>query len=135
MNIAFMKQAARVSPFLLTGIILIYTWYIILTTEYFATTRHVIALILFGINALLYFLRFRYAILLTGVILILATLNLLAFFPDITSTSYFVKIGNVEIGTPSIQWQPLLILIFYCIVNFSFFVDVYVEYKDKKRVK
>ena len=117
---------------MIVGIILIYTWYIILTTEYFATTRHIIALALWAINGLLYFLRFRYAVVLTGIILVLATFNLLAFFPDIVYTSYFVTIGRAKISTPSIQWQPLLILIFYCIVNYSFLIGLYDDYQDRR---
>lgn len=130
-----MKQLARVSPFLIVGVILVYTWYIILTTEYFATTRHIIALVLWGINGLLYFLRFRYAIILTGVILILATFNLLAFFPEIAYSSYFVTIGGIKISTPNIQWWPLLILIFYCCVNYSFLIGLYTDYQERKRSK
>ncbi len=132
-----MKQISilRVTPFLILSIILAYTWYIILTTEYFSTIRHIIALVLFLGNLLLYFFRFRYAVLLTGAILILATFNLLAFFPDIMSTSYFIKIGSVEIATPSIQWKPLLLLVFYCIVNFNFLINLYLDFKEKKKVK
>jgi len=129
------KLIVRIIPLLILGIILVYTWYTILTTEYYATVRHILALVLFAGNLILYFFRFRYAVLLTGVILILGTFNLLAFFPDITSTSFFVKIRDVEIATPSIQWKPLLLLIFYCTVNFNFLVNLYLDYRDRKKVK
>ena len=127
------KLIARVIPFLILGIILVRTWYIIMTTEYYATSRHIIALIFFLGNLILYFFRFQYAILLTGIILILATFNLLVFFPDIAATSYFIKFGSREIGTPGIQWKILLLLIVYLIVNFDFFIELYLDFKDKKK--
>jgi hypothetical protein len=125
----------KATPFLILIIILGYTWCIIMTTDYFATTKHIIALILALCNLVLYFLRFRYAIFFTGIILILASLNLLAFFPDMVSTSYFIKIGNIEVATPSIQWKLLLIFVFYCIVNFNFLINLYLDYKEKRKIK
>jgi hypothetical protein len=127
-----MKSWTRIMPFLILAVILGRTWYIIATTDYLAMMRHVFAIVFFAGNLLLYFIRWKYAILLTGVILVLATFNLLAFFPDVMFTAYFVKIGSVKIATPSIDWKSLLLLIFYCIVNGGFLFKLYI---DKKRGK
>jgi len=121
----YKKRVLEVTPFVILALIISYTWYLILTTDYFATIRHQIALALIVANLILYFFSFRYAIFLTGIILLLATFNKIALFPRIESTSFFVKIGGKEFETPSIQWRMLLLLIGYLIINFSFWLQVF----------
>src|SRR5580704_17073165 len=102
-------------PFLIISFVVLYTWYEIITAEYIATWRHYVALALVAINAGLYFVRYKQAVLLTGIILILAIFNLLAFFA-IIQTSY---LGFGSVTTPDIQLKPLLLLVIYCVINFN----------------
>jgi hypothetical protein len=97
-----------------------------------AVARHYIALALFAFNLWLYFSRFRIAVVLTGVIFLLATFNLLAFFPAIGWQRFSFSIGSLEISTPAMQWQPLLLLILYLAINTMFLFDVYLDYKENK---
>ena len=57
-------------PFLIISFAVLYTWFEIITTEYIGTWRHYVALALVAINAVLYFVRYKPAVLLTGLILI-----------------------------------------------------------------
>lgn len=115
----------RIVPFIVLGIILFYTWWLLITTEYSATIKHQIALGLFLINLMLYFFNFKYAVFITGIILLLTTFNLLAFFPELVSSSYFIKIAGKEFSTPSMQGKSLLLMIFYLILNTGFLIDLF----------
>ena len=53
-------------PFLITCTIVAYNWFEFITTEYLAEAKHYIALALIIINAVLYFIKQKQAILLTG---------------------------------------------------------------------
>jgi hypothetical protein len=110
-------------------------WYVIIATEYCATLRHKTGLVLCLINLIVYFFRFKWGIFLTGGMLILSTLNFLAFFPDIASSSFFIKIGGKRFETPSIQGKSLLLLINYFIFNTRYLIDLYSDYKHTKHPK
>jgi len=128
------KRIINSIPFLIVGIIVLYAWVQIMTTEYAATWRQYVALALVGINAVLYFVKFKHAILLTGVILLLATFNLLSFF-TVVQTSY-MRIVNVT--TPEIQLKSLALLVIYGVINFNFLVDWYLDVREdgaKKKIE
>jgi len=103
-------------PFIILLSIVLYTWIRILSTDYSSTLKHQIALGLCLINALLYFRWVKYAIVLTGIILILATFNFLALFLEIESTSYFVKISGHEFSSPRLQGKSVLVLLLYLVI-------------------
>jgi hypothetical protein len=126
------NKLSRLIPFLIWSIVMGYTWVTILATEYFATARHIIALSIFFLNLILYFIRFNAAVILTGIALLLATFNLLAFFPDIVSTSYFIRLGAIEITAPAIQWKSLFLLLLYVIVNAKFLIGLYSNYRQRE---
>lgn len=107
-------------PFIILLGIISSTWVNILTTDYFATPKHYAALGAGFFNAVLYLYRYKYAVLITGLILILATFNQLALFPSIESTSYSITIRGNELSTPSIQVKSLMLLIVYLILISSF---------------
>jgi len=111
---------------------LVYTWYIIMTTDYFATLKHQVAIGLFLAALILYFIKFKYGIIFTGLFFILATFNAIVIFPVIISSSYFVKIGDTEISTPSIQWKSFLLLILFFVCTGRYLSNLYTAYKDKK---
>lgn len=128
------KQKLIVSiPYIIVLAILLYTWTKILTIDYFATLKHEIGLGACLLNLLLYFFRYKYAVIFTGVILVLATFNQLALFPDIESASFFIKIAGKELSTPNIQWKSMLILILYLILVFSFRLTVW--NKGRQRIQ
>ena len=118
-------------PFLIISLVVLYTWFEIITTEYIATWRHYVALALVAINAVLYFVRYKPAVLLTGLILILATFNLLAFF-TIIQTSGLTIMG---VSTPEIQLKSLLLLVIYCAINFNLLINWYLDMKEEKAKK
>ena len=90
-----------------------YTWYVFITGGAYPTIKHEVALGVILINLPLYFFRYRIALFFTAAILLLATFNLLAFFPTITTSSF----GLGPISTPELQWSSLLLLIVFYVVN------------------
>jgi hypothetical protein len=106
----------RSLPFLALVGISIYTWLTFVTSEYIATVQHIAGLVLTLINLPLYFIRLKIALNFTGAILLFATFNLLAFFPDISYSSF----GIGPIRTPNIQLSSLLLLIVFLAINWSF---------------
>ncbi|MCC6286427.1 MAG: hypothetical protein IT249_00945 [Chitinophagaceae bacterium] len=127
------KKIKLILPYLLTVIVLIYTWSIIVTTDYYATLKHQIALILALINLGAYFFKFDYGVMFTGILLLLATFNLIALFPDIVSSSYFIRIAGKQISTPTIQGRSLLLMIIFLVINSGYLIEVYANYKYAKK--
>lgn len=125
------KRLIQAIPTLILSGILINTWIIILRTDYFATIKHQIGLALFLLIVALSFYKFKYGIILTGFFLSLATFNAIAIFPDIISSSYFIKIGNTEISTPSIEWKSFLLLILFFVCSGGYLINIYAAYKNK----
>jgi len=122
------NKIVRVIPFLTIIVIVAYTWFQILTTEYTAMWRHYVALVLILINAALYFWKYNQAIIVTGIILLLGTFNLLSFF-TIIHTSYF---GFGSVTTPEIQTGSLLLLAIYAVFNLTLLINWYLDFKEKK---
>jgi len=102
-------------PFIAICVIMLYTWIEFAAGRYLPTWRQYVALVLVIVNAGIYFIRFRLAVLLTGVMLVLATVNFLCFFTFIQTSG--ITIGNVS--TPGIQLWSLLILAGWFAVNYS----------------
>lgn len=125
------KRIVSSIPFLIISLIVLYTWFQIITTEYIATWRHYVALALVVINVGLYFVRYKQAVLLTGIILILATVNLLSFF-TIIQTSGLTIMG---VSTPEIQLKSLLLLVIYCAINFNLLMNWYLDMKEERANK
>jgi len=117
-------------PFVLIGLILCYTWYVIATTEHFATIKHQVALGLFLITLAVYFIKFSYGVVLTGLILILAIFNVIALFPNLVTSSYFITIKGKEITTPAIQWKSLLIFILFLALDFTCLIELFKSKND-----
>lgn len=122
-------------PFLIIVLIMLYTWFEIITTEYLATWQHYLTMILLIINGVLYFVRFRAAVLFTGIVLLLASFNLLTFYTITKTTSIGFNTGGSTIATPGIQWWSLLILIVYVFINFNLLADWYLDLKESRNQK
>ncbi len=117
-------------PFIILFSIVLNTWILFKTADYTANWRHYILLFLLLTNLVLYFTRFKQALLLTGVILILCTFYLLPPFKALESS--FINIGQVSI--PWIEYWSFLILIIYFAINFKLLIEFYLDFKKKKEV-
>lgn len=118
----------RSTPFIILFSVVLNTWILFLSTDYVASWRHYLLLALLLTNSVLYFTRFKQALLLTGIILILCTFYLLP--PFITLESSFIKIGPVFV--PWIEYWSFLILIIYFVINFNLLIEFYLDFKEKK---
>ena len=129
------KKILHSIPFLIICIILVYTWYIIISLNYPSTLKQQIGLGIAIINLLLYLIHFKYGIIVTGLLLLLATFDFIVLFPIVTSYGYFIHIAGIEIKTPSIEWRSLLLTILYFIFNTGYLINLYHDYKDFKSGK
>lgn len=125
------KKIIGLIPFLIICGIVIYTWVEFISTDYVATWRHYLALIAVAINAALYFVQYKKALLITGLILLLATFNLISFFNDIQTWVF----GIGPIRTFPLQLNSLLLLIIYCLANFNFLINWYLDKKQENARK
>jgi len=119
-------------PLLIIASLLIYTWSCIFFEAYYVSWQHVAGTVLFIIPIIMFFSNFKASILTMGCYLLLGTFNLLAFTPWIESTSYWMKIGPLELGTPKLQLFSFLLLILFCALNFKTLVNIYLDYKGYK---
>jgi hypothetical protein len=122
---AMKLKLLRILPFAILFVITAYAWLQFLTTIYFPTLRHHVALALIIINFILYFFRYKFAVLFTGLILILATFNIIAFLPVINIYRVYARLNTSEVHAPIIQSDSLLMLILYLIINAKF---VYINF-------
>lgn len=121
-------------PFSILTIALIYSWYTFIFTDNVAVSSHYLGLLFF--LPIIYVLykdkTLKKAIVLTGVYLILATINLLSFLPFITTNSFGIRLGSIDIWTPRLNGFALIFLIIYGVLNFDNLVDIYLDYKEIK---
>jgi hypothetical protein len=119
-------------PFSILTISLIYSWYTFIFTDNIAVFSHYLGLLFF--LPVIYFLykdkSLKKAIVLTGVYLILATINLFSFMPFVITSSFGISIGSIDIWSPSFNGFALLLLILYCVLNFDTLVDIHLDYKE-----
>lgn len=111
----------KLIPFIITCCVLFYTLGEFTIYGDTPTIYHYLAFGAVVLNLVLYFTNFEAAILSTGLILLLAVFNLLAFFHDIVGTSLFFFInsdeGRIKIGTPQISTGMSIILLIYIILD------------------
>jgi hypothetical protein len=125
------KKTIGAIPFLIICGMVSYAWFEFTTTDYASTWRQIVALILVLGNAGLYFVRYKQALLLTGLILIAATLNLLAFSSTIVTDRLFI----FGIGTPPVQGWSLLLLVIYFGVNYYALINWYLDWREETQRK
>jgi len=123
------KRFAHLIPFLIICISLTYSSLIHLNL------KQQIALGGTTINLLLYLIRFKYGILATGILLLLATFDLLRLFPVVTTFNNFIQIGDFELHFPVIELESLLLTVLYFILNKRYLSSLYYEYKRSKHTK
>ena len=109
--------------------ILIYCWATIITTEIQATWKHYLGLLLFVIIAILFFRNIVLTTVATGIYLTLATFNLIALTPAISTFGF--RIGPIT--TPDIQGLSLALFILYFILNMNPLIDIHLDYRESKQ--
>jgi hypothetical protein len=119
-------------PLLINGGLLNYTWSCILFVHDVAQWQHYVATVLFIIPAVMFSRNFKLSVLATGCFLVLGSINLLALTPWIETSSFWIEIKPVKIGTPKLQLLSFLLLILFCALNFKTLVDMYLDYKGYK---
>ena len=116
-------------PFIIVAGLLINTWTKFYNNEYLPSWKHYVTLILIVINGILLVIRFKPALLMTGIILVLASFSLLCFFTYKSSS-----LGISEIQIPFEGWS-FLILIFYIAVNFNILINWQLDAKGIKPIE
>lgn len=86
------------------------------------STKFMVGASLLLLNSVLYFLRQPVAIILTGLVLILGLANLISLARVEILTSYFVRIGGLELATPLINWIYISLFLLYILLNGRFVV-------------
>jgi hypothetical protein len=123
------KKTLFLISFSLVTILLINCWIEVLITSILATKRHYVGLLFFVPLIYCYFKKFAVAVIGLGIYLLLATFNLLAFTPKI-STSW-ITIGT-GFQTPLIQPLALGLLLLYLIMNRHTLYEIELDYKESK---
>lgn len=128
------KKIPFLIPVLIISALLVYTWIIFLVTDYVARVPHYLGLILFIPVLYCWYIdkSLTKPIIATGIYLLLATANLLAIEPAIKTSSYGIKLGSLEICTPTFNGLSFLLFVVYAILNFSSLVEIYLDYKEAK---
>jgi hypothetical protein len=116
-------------PFIIVAGLLFRTWNKFYSDEYEASSIHYVTLALTVINGVFLLIRFKPALLMTGAILVLASLGLLSFF---VYHSSFVTIFGITI--PFEGWS-FLILILYIVINIDILINWLLDAKGVKPIE
>ena len=119
---------------IVTGL-LVYSWATILFTDVVATWRHYLALALFIGLIYLFFKSFKKTVLATGIYLIFGTCNLLTLTPSVTTNSYGMRIGSLELWTPTFQLLSFSILVLFFVLNFDTLINIRLDYQEARKAK
>lgn len=118
-------------PLVIAAAFLIYCWAILLSTTLLANWRHYVALLLFLPLIYFYFKSYKWALVGTGIYLLLGTFNILSLTAAISS--WGLTIGTVD--STSINLISLALLILFVTLNFSKLIEIYVDYTEARHAK
>lgn len=121
------------TPLLSVAGLLLYCWTTFLLSETLATWKHYVGLLLFIPLVLLFFKSLPKVTIGLGIYLLLATFNLLAIMPAITTT--WLNIGSSGLYTPPVQLSSLGLFILYFIMNLDSLINIHLDYKETKALK
>jgi hypothetical protein len=125
-----MRQKIQILiPLVLLAAFQVYCWTIFWITDFVATWRHYVGIILYLITVVVFFKGLRLAAFIVGLYLILGTFNLLAITPEIKTS--WINIG--PLSTPPVQLLSLGLFILYFILNFNSLIEYYLDYKEAKQ--
>ena len=116
-------------PFMIVAGVLINTWQKFYNDEYNPSLLHYVTLMLAFINGVLYLIRFKLGLLMTGAVLVLASFSFLCLF---VYRSSFMSIFGITI--PFEGWS-FLVFIFYFATNFDILVNWYLDAKGTKPIE
>lgn len=106
-------------PIVSLTVITTYTWYLLLQPKYSPTIWHISGLTLLILNLFLLKYSTEKGHFFTFLLLLIGTFGFSNFTLLIIESSYFIRISNLKISSPSINPYILPILIVYCFVNYD----------------
>ncbi len=104
-------------PFFGLLVPILYCWHELWANDYIPFFKHIAAIVLILINAIVYLLSFKKGIWMTGLVLLLASFSLIAITTEITESSFFIKMGSLKISFPTINYLSLFLVVLYCVIN------------------
>lgn len=115
------EKIVKLSPFLITGLVIIYTWInsLIEYGEVLISVYHWIGIIFFIVNIFFYIRNFDVGLLLTSIYLFLGMFNLLELFEATDTFSFSFGSGDNKVKLPGIELKAFLIFLLYLRINFS----------------
>ncbi len=113
----------KILPYIVFSAIISYSWCKLLLNDYIPTVKHILALLLVMVNLGAYFWNYKKGLILTGVLLVIASFSLIALSVEIVSYSAFIKMGGLKVTFPSLNYLALGLFLFYCVVNFEIVRD------------
>jgi hypothetical protein len=116
-------------PLSIIASILIYCWATFATSEVGATWRHYLGLLFFLLISFSFFRSLIVTTITTGIYLILATFNLIALTPSISTFGF--RIGPIT--TPDIQGLSLCLFILYFILNMDALINIHLDRQENKQ--
>lgn len=114
------SKILKASPTVVLGILLVYTFIDYLTSDVKIDYRVWIALLLYLTNIILYFFKFRYGVMFTGIVLVLATFMIAKFLPTLFSGMMSLDIEDSSVSIPYLEIRMFLLLVIYIIINRQF---------------
>ena len=124
-----LQKFIRMIPFFILCGVMVNTWFQFISGIYISSWYHITALVLVIINAVVYGIRYKTGLLMTGIVLLLGITNGVCFFSGMERSS--IGIGGLE--SPPIQETALLLLLIYCFFNFGLLYNWYLDSKEEKR--
>ncbi|RAJ06712.1 hypothetical protein LX64_01839 [Chitinophaga skermanii] len=115
------KKIIRYIPFIILLVFTLITWYDIVAVTHVARVRHLTGGILVLINIFTYFFSMRIGVLITGITLLLSTINLAAFTTPIITKQFWV--GSLMF--PIFQPIALLLLMVFLVLNSKYLSNAF----------
>jgi len=122
------KKILNLLPFLALVGISIYTVIIFLTDSYIASWPQYLAFVLLIANGAVYFYQFKYGVLGTGVLLVVAMFARISFFPWIATWGI-----RIVIDLPKFEPNMLGLFVLYFLLNFNMLMNWYLDVKEAGR--
>jgi hypothetical protein len=116
-----LNKALRLLPFSILLVFSVIYWYEILTVTHVAKIRHIIGGGLVIINIIVYFFSLRIGVILTGISLLLAAINLAAFTVTIVAKQYWFG----PLTLPAFQPLTLLPLLIFLVFNLKYLLSAF----------
>jgi hypothetical protein len=120
-----MRRIFGLLPFILLCILILVCFYKIFSGGFIPTPKHILALVATIINGAVYVWRFRFGVVLTMLVLLLASFSAISISFLSESTSFFIRSDKTELETPNVNYFSLGLLSLHLIVNFRLIRDSY----------